>query len=190
MPNFRNYDQSQTVFRQLVPSKLLEDNHPARTVNTVVEMLDLSSVYAYYKNEGKPAYHPKMMLKVLFYSYLIGNMSSRKMHDGLKLQADYIFLSGDQVPDFRTLNAFRTRHLKELPGLFSQVVLLCTALGLVDFKHLAIDGQKIQANSNFRHNVARARAKKQLEHIQRGMKKLLEQEPDSTIVDFRRKFQF
>jgi hypothetical protein len=51
--------------------------------------------------------------------------------------ADYVFLSGDQVPDFRTLNTFRTRHM-------------------VDFKHLAIDGQKIPANASFRNTLDRA----------------------------------
>lgn len=181
MPNFRDYDQGQTVYRQLVPSQLLEDDHPARIVNAVVEMLDLERVYAWYKEEGKPAYHPLMMLKVLFYSYLIGNMSCRKMEAGLQLRADYVFLSGDQVPDFRTLNAFRTRHMAELPGLFTQIVMLCSALGMIDFKHLALDGQKIQASANFRNNMDRARAKKQLERIRKGMEKLLEQEPTDSL---------
>lgn len=182
MPNFRDYDQQQTVFRQLVPALLLEDDHPARIVNAVVEMLDLERVYAWYKEEGKPAYHPQMMLKVLFYSYLIGNMSCRKMEAGLQLRADYVFLSGDQVPDFRTLNAFRTRHMAELPGLFTQIVMLCSVLGMIDFKHLALDGQKIQANANFRNNVDRARGKKQLERIRKGMTKLLEQEPNDALT--------
>jgi transposase len=191
VPNFRDYDQDQTVYRQLVPSKLLEDDHPARIVDAVVEMLNLDKVYAWYKEEGKPAYHPQMMLKVLFYSYLIGNMSCRKMEAGLQLRADYVFLSGDQVPDFRTLNAFRTRHMAQLPDLFTQIVLLCSALGMIDFKNLAIDGQKIQANASFRNNIDRARAKKQLERIRKGMWKLLEQEPNDFLtqetIDERRK---
>ncbi len=72
MPNFRDYNQTQTVLRQLVPTQLLEEDHPARVVKAVVEKLNLDSIYASYKEEGKPAYHPQMMLKVLFFSYLIG----------------------------------------------------------------------------------------------------------------------
>lgn len=181
MPNFRTYNQKQIVFRQLVPEALLEEDHPARIVDAVVERMNLEEIYQWYGEEGKPAYHPKMMLKVLFYSYLIGVMSCRKMEEGLELRADYVYLSGDQVPDFRTLNSFRTRHMEALPGLFAQIVLLCAALGMVDFKHLAIDGQKIQANANFRNNVDRARAKKQLERVRKGMQKLLEQEPDDSV---------
>ena len=86
MPNFRDYNQSQTVFRQLTPDSLLEEDHPARVVDAVVKKLNLTKVYESYKDEGKPAYNPAMMLKVLFYSYLIGYMSSRKMEDGLSLR--------------------------------------------------------------------------------------------------------
>lgn len=191
MPNFRDYNQNQTVFRHLIPAQLLEEDHPARIVDEVVERLNLDVIYAWYKNEGKPAYHPKMMLKVLFYSYLIGVMSCRKMEAGLQVRADYVFLSGDQVPDFRTLNTFRTRHIAELPELFTQIVALCSALGMIDFKYLAIDGQKIPANANFRNNMDRARAKKQLVRIQKGMAKLLEQEPNDALpqetIDERKK---
>lgn len=102
--NFRAYDQSQNVFRPIIVNDLLEPEHPARIVDKVVELLDLSRLYREYKDEGNQPYHPKMMLKVLFYSYYIGVMSSRKMWEGLKTRADYIFLSGDQVPEFRTLN--------------------------------------------------------------------------------------
>jgi len=158
--------------RQLVPAQLLEEDHPARIVDAVVERLDLEPIYASYKEEGKPAYHPKMMVKVLFYSYLIGVMSSRKMEAGLELRADYVFLSGDQVPDFRTLNGFRTRHREQLPGLFTQIVMLCSAVGMVEFKNLAIDGQKIQAKASFWNTVDRVR---------KGMERLLEREPKDTM---------
>src|SRR4030065_836126 len=183
MENFRGYDQRQGVFRQLVPNELLEEDHPARIVDVIVERLDLSEVYAVYKFEGNPAYHPKMMLKVLFYSYLIGVMSSRKMEAGLEYRADYIFLSGDQVPDFRTLNNFRSRHIEQLPGIFAQIVMLSGALGMIDFKHLAIDGQKIAGCANFRNNLDRKRAIKQLEKVTKAMKRLLEQEPSETISE-------
>ena len=116
MDNFRAYDQSQGAFRAIIPNDLLEPEHPARIVDRVVELLDLSSIYGWYQDEGNQPYHPRMMLKVLFYSYLTGTMSSRKMWDGLKNRADYIFLSGDQIPNFRTLNGFRSRHLEQLPA--------------------------------------------------------------------------
>ena len=88
MDNFRPYDQAQGVFRPIIPNELLEAEHPARVIDRVVELLDLTEVYESYADEGNPSYHPKMMLKVLFYSYRGGVMSSRGMWDALKTRAD------------------------------------------------------------------------------------------------------
>ncbi len=176
MDNFRSYDQAQGVFRPIIPNELLEEEHPARVVDRVVELLDLTEVYESYADEGNPPYHPKMMLKVLFYSYFTGVMSSRGMWDALKVRADYIFLSGDRAPDFRTLNDFRTRHMERLPGLFAQIVHLCKRLGMVDFRYLAIDGQKIQADASYRRSKTKRRVKESLERVTEGMKKLLGKE--------------
>jgi len=176
MDNFRPYDQSQGAFRAIIPNELLEPEHPARIVNKVVELLDLSSIYGWYQDEGAQPYHPKMMLKVLFYSYQTGTMSSRGMWEGLKQRADYIFLSGDQIPDFRTLSNFRRRHLEQLPGVFAQIVHLCVRLGMIDFKYLAIDGQKIQADASWRRSKTKKRLEKSMAKVTEGMRKLLEKD--------------
>mgnify|MGYP001180349447 CR=1 FL=1 len=174
MSNFRSYDQSQGAERRIIPNELLEPDHPARIVDRVVEVLKLQEIYECYSEEGNPAYHPKMMLKVLFYSYLIGVMSSRSMWDALKRRADYIFLSGAQVPDFRTLNRFRTRHLEQLPQLFAQIVHLCVKLGMIDLQYLAIDGQKIQADASYRKSKTMKRLQQSMQRVTSGMQKLLE----------------
>ena len=146
-----------------------------------MERLNLDRIYAWYKEEGKPAYHPKMMLKVLFYSYLIENMSCRKMEEGLPVHSPLcvpVWGSGSRLQDAQYFPhpAYGGAH-----RLFTQIVTLCAALGMVDFRNLAIDGQKIQANANFRNNVDRARAKKRLDRIRKGMEKLLEQEPNEML---------
>lgn len=123
-----------------------------------------------------------MMLKVLFYSYYAGLMSCREMWDGLKGRADFIFLSGDQIPDFRTLNAFRSRHPALLPRLFAQIVLMCVKLAMVDFKHLAIDGQKIQANAGCRRSKDRGRVKKNYERVRTGIEELPAKEPNGQFT--------
>ena len=176
MPVFKEYDQGQGIFRAIQPNDLLEPDHPARVIDKVVELLDLDEIYADYAGEGKPAYHPQMMLKVLFYSYFCGLMSCRKIWDGMKNRADFIFLSGDQVPDFRTINAFRTRHMKVLPKLFSQIVMLCIELDMVAFEYLAIDGQKIKASANYRRSKNRKRTKKSYQIVKQAIEKVLAQE--------------
>ena len=169
MPAFREYDQGQGVFRSIRPNELLEPDHPARVIDKVVEMLDLSEVYAGYAEEGSPPYHPQMMLKVVFYAYYSGLMSSRKIWDGLKERADFIFLSGDQVPDFRTINDFRTRHMEVLPKLFAQIVMICVRLDMLGFQNLAVDGEKIKANANYRRSKNRKRTQQSYERVKEAI---------------------
>jgi transposase len=170
---FREYDRDQMRFMNLSIDGLLEDKHPARVIDRIVEKLDLSKILDDYGSEGKPAYHPAMMLKILFYSYMKGIMSCRKIWDSMRFRADYIFLSAGNYPDFRTINTFRTRHIKDLPGLFAQIVMMAVELGLVDFEHLAIDGQNIHANANLRKTYNLIRIKERFEQVQKGMNRIL-----------------
>jgi len=74
---FKDYDQEQQF---LLPPSLhdfLPEGHLARVINEVVKELDLRELYARYSDLGSPAYHPQMMLKVLFYAYAMGERSSR-----------------------------------------------------------------------------------------------------------------
>ena len=76
---FRHYDPSQSF---LLPPSLddwLPEDHEARLISEAVEdLLDLSVIYASYATaDGAPPYDPRMMLKLLLYSYSIGVTSSR-----------------------------------------------------------------------------------------------------------------
>jgi len=174
--NFRPYDQNQSFFINVSKNSFLEDKHPARIIDLIVEGLDLSGLYAQYSDEGNPAYHPKMMLKVLFYAYYVGVMSVRTIWDCVINRADFIYLAAGQVPNFRTINSFRLRHLEGLVDLFTQVVLLCKQLGMIEFEHLAIDGQKIHANANFRKSKNLKGLKDEYEKVKAGIEKLLSKE--------------
>jgi transposase len=181
--NFRPYDQQQTLMCSLVPGDLLDDDHPARVFDRIIESLDLSSLYRKYSKEGNPAYHPKMMLKVLLYSYRGRTRSCRGMEKALETcRVDYFFLSSGQMPDFRTINDFRLRHLDVLPSLFAQVVFLCNKLGLVGYEHLAIDGEKIEANASFRKSYSAERLQKRLKKIERAVEALLREESETDEV--------
>jgi transposase len=139
--NFWPYNQKQDFFISVSKKAFLDTEHPAAVIDGVVEKLDLEAVYADYAKEGNPFYHPKMMLKVLFYDYYCGIMSFRIIWDQVIHRAVFIYLTAVQVPNFRTINSFRLRHLERLSGLLTQIVYLCAGLGLIDFEHLAIDGQ-------------------------------------------------
>lgn len=174
--NFREYNQDQIFIIPVSKDKFLESNHPAIIIDTIIERLDLTKLYMIYSNEGNPPYHPKMMLKVLFYAYYDGIMSCRTIWDSVIHRSDFIFLAAGQVPDFRTINNFRLRHLDDLHDLFTQIVMMCKELDMIDFKHLAIDGEKIQANASYRNSKNLKGIKKEYEKLKEGLKKLLEKD--------------
>ena len=59
-------------------SEKITRNHPVRVVNNVVDALNISCLLWAYKGGGTSSYHPRMMLKVLFYAYLNNTYSCRK----------------------------------------------------------------------------------------------------------------
>src|SRR4030042_5068516 len=181
--NFRNYDQDQIFFLTVTKDKFLNENHPAVIIDKIVERLDLTILYERYSEEGNPAYHPKMMLKVLFYAYYDGIMSARTIWDAVIHRSDFIYLSAGEVPDFRTINRFRLKHIGDLPYLFTQIVMLCKRLEMIDFKNMAIDGEKIQANASYRNSKNLKGIKKEYEAIKEGMKKLLEKEVNEYFTE-------
>jgi transposase len=102
--------------------KIAED-HPVRLVNSVVDALNINEIIQKYKGGGTSAYHPRMMIKVLFYSYLSNVYSCRKIAKALTENIHFMYLSGNSTPDFRTINDFRGKILKDhIQKLFAEVV--------------------------------------------------------------------
>jgi transposase len=154
----------------LFPANLLDfiqDDDLCMVVDDVVNNLDLSCLYMNLCSEGNRPYHPKMMLKVLFYAYASGIFSSRKIAKALGENVAFIYLAAWQRPDFRTINNFRKNNLEQIEDLFVQIVRICQELKMVKLGHISIDGSKFKANAADRKTYDRKR-------IEREMKRLLD----------------
>ena len=104
---FKELTSNQNVLFPVSLSEKIASNHPVRVVNSVVDALDISSLLRAYKGRNTCSYHPRMMLKVLFYAYLNNIYSCRKIEKGLQENIHFMWLSGNSTPDFRTINDFR-----------------------------------------------------------------------------------
>lgn len=147
---FREWTPTQSMLFPPSVLDLVPPGHVAHFVrDTVVDDLDLSAIVeAYTEERGYPPYHPVMMTALLLYSYCQGVYSSRRIARACEERVDVMAVTGMQRPDFRTINAFRQRHLPALQGLFVQVLHLCQRAGLVKLGHVALDGTKMQANAS------------------------------------------
>ncbi len=146
--NARNYNNKEMLLFPATIGDYLPKDHIAWVIDEVVDHLDLRCLYAKVPSVGNPSYHPKMMLKILFYGYATSAFSSRRIKKELESDVAFIFLSGMQKPDFRTISDFRKNNLQELAEIFVQIVRLCRELGLVELGHIALDSTVIKASAN------------------------------------------
>src|SRR5665213_1831320 len=146
---FKNYSPNQLM---LLPPSLDEkiiETHPVRVVSRVIDSINITPLEKKYEGGGTSSYHPKMMLKVMVYSYLTNIYSSRKMEAALKESIHFMWLSGMNKPDHNTLNSFRGQRLKDtLKDIFVQIVQLLTDAGLISLKEVHVDATKIESVAN------------------------------------------
>ena len=150
---FKEYNQQQIFLLPPALEDFVGEDHLARVINEVVNSLDLGELYARYSELGGAAYHPQLLLKVLFYGYATGERSLRKLAHRVRSDVAYMYLAGMQCPDFRTINRFRKGQLEVLQGLFVQMVRLGQALGMVRVGLIALDGTKVKANASLRQSL-------------------------------------
>ncbi len=154
MIKFRAYSQDQGLALPPYLDELIDKHHLVRVVNSVVDELDMQLLSKPFKASthqqgGSPPYHPGMMLKVIVYSYANGIRSCRKIAKQLRENIHYMWLSGMQQPDFRTINRYRSDYFKDiLEEIFSSVIQLLLEKGFVEYKTVFVDGTKISADAN------------------------------------------
>lgn len=146
---FKAYQQHQAMLLPPSLEELIAKGHPVRIVNQVLDKIDIDPLLKKYKGGGSSSFHPRMLLKVLVWSYINNTYSSRRIEAALKENIHYMWLSGMSTPDHHTLNRFRSERLKEvLRQVFTQVVVLLSEEGLLNIKELYTDGTKIEASAN------------------------------------------
>lgn len=127
----------------------LPEDHLVWFVLDVVDQLDTIRFHAARRTGGvgRQGYDPDMLLALLVYAYAVGERSSRRIE---RLCIDHVafrVLCGQDGPDHTTIARFRAEHHEGFADLFAQVLLLCSAAGMVKVGVVSIDGTKIAANA-------------------------------------------
>jgi transposase len=127
---------------------LLEDDL-VHVVLDAVATLDLGEFRRRYRADGhgRAAFDPEMMVALLLYGYCQGERSSRVIERRCVRDVGYRVITGGLHPDHATIARFRARHEKALGGLFSQVLRLLAAEGMVSLGTISLDGTKLGGNA-------------------------------------------
>jgi transposase len=172
-PIFKSYQQTQRYLFPPSVDDMIPVNHPVRIVNEVLDSIDIDIIIKKYKGGGASSYHPRLLLKVLVYSYLNNIYSSRRMEASVKENIYFMWLTGMAQPDHHTINRFRSERLRNiLKEVFAQIVLLLADSGHVSLTEIYTDGTKIESVANRYSFVWGKAIKTSRERIKQQLKEL------------------
>ena len=101
---FLTYNPEQAYLLPPSVHEVLGAEHVCFFVHRAVERLDLGAFEQGYVEEGRPAYHPALLLKVWLYAYALGVTSARRLEQRVREDLAFRYLAGGAAPDFWTLN--------------------------------------------------------------------------------------
>ena len=169
---FKSYTQEQQFLLPKNLNDFVGSGHIARLVSTIIQQMDTAFVTATYKGGGASAYDPKMLLKVWILGFISKTYSSRMLAKHLRENLPFIWISGNQTPDFRTLNNFRLRLKEDIKKIFKQIVIYALENEIIDAKDVFVDHTKREANANKHKVVWKKQVERQLAKIDQELESL------------------
>ena len=126
---------------------ILEDDS-VRLLSQFVEAMDLTDLYSTYERINSVS--PRTLLKIVLYSYMNGDYSSRSMELNCKRNINFMFLlEGAPAPDHATFARFRSIHFAPCSKrILAEMSNTLFDLGEVSGETIFIDGTKIEASAN------------------------------------------
>jgi transposase len=147
----RTVNREQTMLATIYLEELIPADHKARAIWQLVERLDLSRFREPLRTTqgcaGRPAWDPHLLVSVWVYAYSEGIGSAREVERLLEWEPGLQWLSGLEKVNHHTLSDFRVEHGQALDELFTQVLALLQASGLLSLARVMHDGTKIRAQA-------------------------------------------
>lgn len=168
-------DREQMTLFPKTLDQYVSENHTVRAYDAFVDALDLEQLGIDFNEHkvGNSQYHPRLMLKLLIYSYSYGIKSSRKIERELHNNLSFIWLMKNLKPDHKTIAEFRRNNKAALKNALKLCARLCIKLGLIHGNILFVDSTKIWANAGKAHQHTKEWYQKQLKKIDQRIDQLL-----------------
>jgi len=149
-PAFKPYNQGQITFLPPSLEDLIPENHIVRVVDSTIENIDTKPLYERYEGVGASSYNPVMMLKIIIYAYIQKIFSCRNIAKNCRENIMFMWLSGMNMPDYKTIDRFRIERMKDvIPDIFSEVIALLHSKGYIKLESYFLDGTRIEYSKGF-----------------------------------------
>jgi len=159
--------------------QIISDKHICFFVEEFVDSLDFTNFDMIYDGAGHPAYHPRIIMKIIIQGMLSKERSSRKLSSACRENLVFMYLAEKVQPNFRTIARFRKNNGKFIKEVFKETVDLASENGLVDLNIICTDGSKIKANSSKKMCLK----KEQIERLDAIIDKMMEEDIQQDEID-------
>lgn len=147
--------------------QIIELNNEVRIIDLFVESIKLEDFHFVIKttHEGRPAYHPKDLLKLFVYGYLNHIRSSRHLEKECKRNIELMWLMKQLTPDHNTISNFRRDNEKAIRKVFRYTVSIAKQFDLIGGKLIAGDSTKLRAQNSKKNNFNQHKIERHLAYI-------------------------
>ena len=147
----KDYTQNAEGYQLKLPlniETIIPEDDSVRLLSQFVEAMDLTDLYSTYERINSVS--PRTLLKIVLYSYMNGDYSSRSMELNCKRDINFMFLlEGQSAPDHATFARFRSIHFAPCSKrILAEMSNTLFELGEVSGETIFIDGTKIEASAN------------------------------------------
>lgn len=176
-----NYKEGLNRKQQLLfpPSldEYVDHDNPVRIIDGYIDILNLSELkfkkLSKSSNDGQPAFHPRLLIKIYIYSYINKIRSSRAIEKECKRNVELMWLTQGLTPSYKTISNFRKDNYEALKQLFKEFVLLCKNIDLIDGNLVAVDGAFLRANASKNSLIMKKTLEKDLVEIDKQISEYL-----------------
>ncbi len=149
------HDRSEALFHYFRLEDQVPETHLLRLIEKHISFAFVrQQLKDRYSEMGRPSIDPELLLRILLIGYLYGITSERKLVEELRMHLAWRWFTGlgfdQEIPHHSTFSKNRHGRFQEsklFEQLFEQIVRQCVEVGLVEGKHLSVDGSFVEANA-------------------------------------------
>lgn len=146
MSNFVPFNRDQSFLLTPVLKAWLPADDIAHFIVATMERASMTAFQVPGRPGGKPQYHHRLMLPLLFYCYANGTALSRRIEWATYRDIGVRFVAVNLHQDHDKVAVFRRTNTSAIEAAFLQILLLARESGLLSLGTVSIDGANLVAD--------------------------------------------
>ena len=148
--------------------EIVSPDNEVRLIDAFIDSLPLEELgfRTDFPENGRPAYHPSVLLRLLVYGYLNRIRSSRCLEKECRRNLEVMWLLGQLAPDHNTIANFRKNNSRAITKVFRATVKMAQHFQLIGGELLAGDSTKLRAQNSKKNNYNQAKIARHQAYIE------------------------